>query len=84
MGRLAKIVKTMIEQHFQGATAEVEEISSGRVVGSVIFDGFQNMEQIDRQTTVRSFLRGELGPEIQNVGVFLMYTPRELELMRAS
>lgn len=69
-----------------GATVDIKETPGGRVVGSVVYDGFATMEQIDRQMTVRRFLSDakEIGANLQNIGVLLMYTPDELRIMRSA
>jgi acid stress-induced BolA-like protein IbaG/YrbA len=85
MGKLDTEVKKLIETKYPGATADLEfNPRTSRVVGSVIYDGFANMEHIDRQSTVRSYLRDELGDQFGEVGLLFLYTRNEIEHMRAA
>ena len=84
MGQFATEVKRLIEQQFGGAEIDIEQTPEGRVVGSVIWDGFDSMDHAERQQEIRYYLRDQLKEKMNSVGVLLMYTPHELELMQAA
>ncbi len=77
-------VKRALAERLHGIKAELEQLPGGRISGHVIWDGFADQEHVDRQRVIRDALRASLGPEAQQVGVLLAYTPRELELMAAA
>lgn len=77
-------VTTILQGSFAGIELQLEEMSNGRVTGSAVWDGFDNLDQVDRQQKVRDALRKELGPGASQVGVILTYTPDELHAMQAA
>ncbi len=74
----------ILEQAFQGMSIELDEMPSGRFSGSVVWDGFSEHDQADRQRQVRQVLKAALGEEVQQVGVLLTYTPSELSAMQGA
>jgi hypothetical protein len=76
-------VKSILETAFQGIKVLTEVFPDGRISGSVIWAGFDGLDEVDRQTIVRNELRDKLGADAQQVGVLLTYTPDELEAMNA-
>ena len=63
---------------------ELDKEPSGRLHGTVIWEGFDNQDHIERQQLVRKVLKQVLGAEVQQIGVLLTYTPREMRLMSAA
>ena len=74
----------ILDRAFQGTDVDLDEASSRRLSGTVIWDGFEDQEQGDRQDLVRNALKEALGAEVQQVGILLTYTPREMMLMQAA
>ncbi len=57
-------VRTVLDREFPGATANLEqETPAGRVMGMLIWDGFEGMDQLDRQRLLAAKLREGLPPE---------------------
>ncbi len=77
-------VTHVLQQAFQGMNVELYEMSSGRLSGTVIWDGFDGKEQGDRQHLIREVLKEALGAQAREVSVLLAYTPREMRLMQAA
>ena len=69
-------ITQILQRAFEGMDVELTEMSSGRLSGAVIWEGFEDQEQGDRQNLVRGVLKEALGAEVQQVGVLLTYTPR--------
>ena len=75
-------VKTLLQERFPGADALLEpDPYSKRVIGHLIWRGFEDLEQIDRQNLVVSWLRQQLGAEAGRVSVILTYSPNEYKMM---
>ena len=77
-------VKSILEAAFQGINVITEVLSDGRISGSVIWAGFDGLDEVDRQTIVRNELRDKLGNDARQVGILLTYTPDELDAMNAA
>ena len=77
-------VTQILERAFSEIKVELYEMSSGRLAGTVVWKGFEGREQGERQQEVRAALKDALGPDFQQVGVLLTYTPHEMASMRAS
>ena len=77
-------VKEIIETAWQGASALTERLPGGRVSGSVIWEGFDGRDDVERQQMLRKLLADNLGQDIFDVGILLTYTPAEIEVMRAA
>ncbi len=77
-------VTQILEQAFQGMNVELFEMSSGRLSGTIIWDGFDGQEQGDRQHLVREVLKEALGAQVQEVSILLAYTPHEMSAMQAA
>ena len=77
-------VTQILEQAFQGMKSDLEEMPGGRLSGSIIWNGFAGKDQSERQRLVREVLKAALGPQVQQVGVLLTYTPEELSSMQAA
>lgn len=84
MEPLATQVGELIAKNYPGAETDLSLSPSGRVVGSVIYPGFDNQEHIDRQSAVRRYLKQQLGEGIANVGILFLYTPDEMRIMRSA
>ncbi len=77
-------VTQILQQAFQGMNIELDKAPSGRLHGTVIWDGFDEQEMGDRQDLVRKILKEALEARFQEVGILLTYTPREMMLMSAA
>ena len=77
-------VTQILEQAFQGIHADLEEMPGGRLSGSVVWDGFTEYDQTERQKLVREALKSALGAQVQHIGVLLTYTQAELSAMQAA
>lgn len=77
-------VTQILQNHFQGMTCDLYQLPGSRVSGRIVWSGFEEQDQADRQHAVREWLKQELGAEVQQVGVLLTYTPDELEAMQAA
>lgn len=74
----------VLRDAFPGIEVEIEVRSSGRIFGSVVWAGFADLDQVDRQTKIRSVLREKLGDDAKQIGILFTYTPDEIEAMRAA
>jgi hypothetical protein len=77
-------VTECLELAFAGISLDLEEVPGGRISGSAVWDGFADLDQVDRQQQLRTVLRRDLGAEATLVGVILTYTPHELDAMKAA
>jgi acid stress-induced BolA-like protein IbaG/YrbA len=77
-------VKSILERSFLGIEVDLEQLSNGRITGTVVWPGFAEYDQVDRQATLRAALSDELKEAITQVGVILTYTPDELYAMQAA
>ena len=77
-------VRAILEAAFPGIDINTEVLPDKRITGSVIWAGFADLDEVERQSRVRSVLRRELGADAQQVGVLLTYTPDELRSMNAA
>jgi hypothetical protein len=55
------------------------DIVHGRVSGTVIAPEFETMTHLERQRTVRNRVVQDLGPDADELGMLLFYTPAEAE-----
>jgi len=78
-------LSTVLQQAFPGSTPELEQFAPlSKVGGFLIWDGFDGVEQLDRQRLVSTALRRLLPPdELLQVTTILTATPEEVELMKA-
>ena len=75
-------VEALLQERFPGADIMLEpDYYSKRVIGHLIWNGFEDLEQIDRQDLVLSWLRQQLGEEARRVSTILTYSPNEYHMM---
>lgn len=75
-------VKTLLEERFPGAAIQVDASPySDKVSGYLVWGGFEDLEQIDRQDLVISWLHQRLGTEDRSISVILTYSPNEYQMM---
>lgn len=84
MEQIEQRVTRVLESAFKDVDVNLEVMPSGRISGTVIWAGFDKLDDIERQRMIRDLLQRELGPEAVMVGVLLAYTPDELEAMSAA
>ena len=77
-------VKELLETTFPGIKVDTEFFPRGRTSGSVVWAGFDGLDQVNRQTKIRTLLQKQLGADAQQVGVSLTYTPLEMVEMNAA
>ena len=77
-------VVQILKQAFLGMDVELDKESSGRLHGTVIWNGFDRKDMVDRQQLIRKTLREALGAQFREVGIPLTCTPREMMLMQAA
>jgi acid stress-induced BolA-like protein IbaG/YrbA len=78
-------LRKLLAKNFAGSKLELDRIGGGRVSGLLTWDGFVEVEQIERQRTVWRILRSKLTPEEQHrVAAILTLTPEEMTAARAS
>ena len=77
-------VTDALKAAFPGIEVSIDVLPDGRISGSVVWEGFAGLDQVDRQNKIRTLLRQKLGADAQQVGVLLTYTPDELNAMNAA
>ncbi len=83
MEELAEEIRALIENRFEGAQVDIEPISAYKVSGTVLWDGFDEYRQSDRQQMLWDFLRDNLSPQQQmGIATLLTFTPVEVEEMQ--
>lgn len=82
MDDVAQRIHDALERAFPGAKIELEQASpSSKVGGTLIWDGFENMEQIDRQRRLAEVVRNGLSREDQlRVTAILTFTSAEVTI----
>jgi len=86
MDALIGRIETLLEDKF--GDARVEELSAapggGRIDGVLVWQGFGEDDQVQRQKALWQVLRRHLDPlELQKSSLIMTLTPDELEAMRA-
>jgi hypothetical protein len=76
-------VTKVLESRFPGIDLQIEEMPNGRIMGTAVWGGFADLDQVDRQTKLRDALRT---PDLDGsqIGLILAYTPEELFAMKAA
>jgi hypothetical protein len=78
-------VRDILQAAFPGAVLDLDRLSGAkRISGHIAWEGFEDVEPIDRQKAVWKVLRKHLGARASDVSIILTYTPREMELMSAA
>ena len=78
----AEHVAHLLEQQYPGAQVDVGfAYGAEKLNGSLVWAGFDGLEQIDRQRLLGAYLRAALGPDAQRVSTILTYTPHEAQVM---
>ena len=77
-------VERVLGQAFPGIQVVVDNVPGGRVNGHVVWDGFADHDNVERQQMIRAALNAGLGEEVTPVGLLLTYTPTELQAMMAA
>ena len=82
VSELSEEVAHLLRRAFPGAVLEIGLFyNAKRVSGHIIGQGFEGIEQIERQHRIYDLLRAELKERFSGVSIILAYTPREWELM---
>ena len=78
-------VSQLLVSRFPGAVVEVGRFHGAeRVHGHILWDGFDDVEQFERQRQIYEALQEGLGADAMQVSIILAYTPFEYELMSAA
>jgi hypothetical protein len=77
-------VTKVLESRFPGIDLQIEEMPNGRIMGTVVREGFADLDQVDRQTNLRDALRDNPNLDGSQIGLILAYTPEELFAMKAA
>lgn len=71
-------IEAALAARFRGADIELRRAKNGRIRGSVIWDGFQGLPQIDRQVALGNALDEGVSEEQRSqVSMILTMTPDE-------
>lgn len=81
MASLMTRVRKLLADRFDGARIKLERRRNGdRIDGKVVWEGFEDQEQIDRQIALRGTLRENLDPDdLAKVAFVMALTPVEDE-----
>lgn len=77
-------IESVLTQASAEARVELDKMSNGRFSGVLVWEGFENDDSVERQRRVRQALTEGLNGSASQVGVLLVYTPRELQIMQAA
>ena len=78
-------VRKLIEGQYADAEVNVDfGVGAQKLNGYMVWPGFDGIEMLDRQTSLYSFLRSQLGPDAQRISIIFTYTPDEFALMNAA
>ena len=76
-------VETVLEREFPKCEIELEPREGGKIGGVLVWQGFEAVEQIDRQHALWEVLRKHLSEEDRlAITAIFAITPLELEVMR--
>ncbi|MCC6442241.1 MAG: hypothetical protein IT210_02170 [Armatimonadetes bacterium] len=81
---MEQAVIDILRAAFPGMEVTLEALPGGRLSGRVVWEGFSELDQVDRQNRIWEELRRKLGAEARQVGVLLTYTPDEMNAMSAA
>lgn len=82
MEEVRRVVEEALRDNFPGAEIRWEDDSEhSRAGGTLLWEGFQGVPQLERQRRVGAVLRQRLGERKQDVGVIFTLTPSELEVV---
>ena len=77
-------VKDAVQSAFPDVEADVDySRRSGKVSGVLVWQGFDSLDQLDRQKKLWDVLRSKLGPDATKVSFIFTYTQREHKAMMA-
>jgi len=79
MVTLDEKVRMLLNEEYPGCEVELEPRPENGVGGSLVWKGFENLEQVDRQVAVRDLLRKKLATdEERRVSFIFAFTPDEM------
>jgi len=84
MEEMIEKLKRVLSAHFADSVLELDPIiPDEKISGSLLWQGFEEAEQLDRQRQVSRVLRDELTPdERRRVSIIFTFTPEEAAVMR--
>ncbi len=79
---VAQHVQHILSRRFHGAQVEADRFNGAeRISGHIVWEGFNDLDQVDRQRQIYQVLRQELGPEATQISIILAYSPEEWAAM---
>ena len=82
---IAERVRRAVVEGFPGCDPRLEwDEGLQKVVGVLLWDGFETLDHATRQRRLWNVLKKALGPDAQQVSLLLTYTPREYEVYLAA
>ena len=83
MGPIEEIVTSLLEGRFPDCVLEIDSGPHEKVGGSVIWRGFEEMDDVDRMRAIREALSRVLSQEERTqVTTIFGFTPTEIEVIR--
>ncbi len=84
MEEVTEKLKWVLSAHFAGSVLELDPVvADEKTSGSLLWQGFEEAEQLDRQRQVSRVLREELTlDERRRVSIIFTFTPEEAAVMR--
>ena len=84
MEEISEEVRSLLALHLRGASIELEDVYGIRLGGSIIWEGFNELSQSERQRRIWDIYRTHLPLEHQmRLATFLTFTPNEIADMEA-
>ncbi len=76
-------VRQFIADALPNSETNLEVTPGGRVVGRVLWTGFDGQEHLERQNRIWELLRDRFQSRSTQIGVLLAYTPHEFAVMQS-
>lgn len=84
MEELIERLSQLLQRQFPGSMPELEQVKPLQKVGGyLLWDGFEDLEQLDRQRKLSRVIREYLSPDdASRITTVFTLTPAEAEVMR--
>ena len=83
MEKFVRELTDLLRKNFPDCDLEIESVGAGRFGGFIIWNGFEDMEQIDRQREVSKVIKSNLDRAKQSrISALLTMTPEEMASAR--
>jgi len=67
----------LLSEEFEGVLTENLHEDSGRIIGAIIWEGFEGKDPRERSELITERIRRPLGSRAVNIGIVLPYAPGE-------